>query len=73
MAEIEEKKFSSMVAAIGPETLVAMAKAGPEAQAKLLGGLGIKSTLITDGKSPINLFQTAQGLIGGSAAEASSE
>jgi major vault protein len=50
-----------------------MAKAGPEAQAKLLGGLGIKSTLITDGKSPINLFQTAQGLIGGSAAEASSE
>lgn len=34
-------------------------------QAKLLQSLGIKSTLITDGKTPINLFQTAQGLVGG--------
>jgi len=67
LAEIEEKKFAAMVSAIGPETLVAMANAGPDGQAKLLGSLGIKSTLITDGKSPINLFQTAQGLIGGGA------
>lgn len=67
LALIEQQKFSSMVEAIGPETLVAMANAGPDGQAKLLGSLGIKSTLITDGKSPINLFQTAQGLIGGAA------
>jgi len=33
-------------------------------QVKLLRSLGLKSTLITDGKTPINLFQTAQGLIG---------
>ena len=33
-------------------------------QAKLLSGLGIRSTLITDGNSPINLFNTANGLIG---------
>jgi len=34
-------------------------------QVKLLKSLGLKSTLITDGSSPINLFNTAQGLIGG--------
>jgi len=62
---IEQDKFKSMVDAIGRETITAMARAGPEMQVKLLQGLGIKSTLITDGKSPINLFQTAQGLIGG--------
>jgi major vault protein len=39
--------------------------AGPELQAKLLSGLGLKSFLITDGNSPINLFNTAKGLIGG--------
>jgi len=39
--------------------------AGPELQAKLLQGLGLKSFLITDGNSPINLFNTAKGLIGG--------
>jgi major vault protein len=32
---------------------------------KLLQSLGLKSTLITDGSSPINLFNTANGLIGG--------
>jgi len=32
-------------------------------QAKLLKGLGLKSLLISDGHSPINLFNTAQGLI----------
>lgn len=33
-------------------------------QAKLLQSLGIQSTLITDGTSPINLFNTANGLLG---------
>ena len=31
----------------------------------MLKALGLKSTLITDGASPINLFNTAHGLIGG--------
>jgi major vault protein len=31
----------------------------------MLQALGLKSTLITDGKTPINLFSTANGLIGG--------
>ena len=63
MSEIEVNKFKMMVGAIGSDTLQAMANAGPAMQAKLLQGLGIRSTLITDGSSPINLFQTAQGLI----------
>ncbi|XP_067937582.1 major vault protein-like [Watersipora subatra] len=63
MSEIEVNKFKMMVSAIGADTLKAMANAGPEMQVRLLQGLGIRSTLITDGSSPINLFQTAQGLI----------
>ncbi|XP_009882003.1 PREDICTED: major vault protein [Charadrius vociferus] len=31
---------------------------------KLLQGLGLQSTLITDGSSPLNLFTTARGLLG---------
>ena len=52
------------MSAIGPETIVAIAEAGPEMQAKLLEGLGLKGYLITDGNSPINLFNTAQGMVG---------
>ena len=32
-------------------------------QARLLGALGIESMLITDGNTPINLFNTANGLV----------
>jgi major vault protein len=62
---LEVSRFRDMVAAIGPDTLRAMAQAGPDMQAKLLGGLGLNSVLITDGSTPVNLFNTAQGLIGG--------
>jgi major vault protein len=65
LSTIETDKFASMVSSIGASTLVAMAQAGPEMQVKLLQALGIRSTLITDGSTPINLFNTAQGLIGG--------
>merc|ERR1712185_242110 len=63
LAAIESNKFKNMIDAIGQDTITNIAKAGPEMQAKLLSGLGIKSMLITDGKSPINLFQTAQQMI----------
>jgi len=63
MAAIEAKKFKDIVDAIGADTIASIAQAGPEMQAKLLGGLGIQSLMITDGSSPINLFNTAQGLI----------
>ncbi|ESN94932.1 hypothetical protein HELRODRAFT_102919 [Helobdella robusta] len=66
LAEIETTKFKNMVEAIGSQTLLAMATAGPDLQVKLLQALGLKSTLITDGNSPINLFTAANGLIAGS-------
>eukprot|EP01089_Gocevia_fonbrunei_P023436 TRINITY_DN98_c0_g1_i2.p1 TRINITY_DN98_c0_g1~~TRINITY_DN98_c0_g1_i2.p1 ORF type:complete len:831 (+),score=300.11 TRINITY_DN98_c0_g1_i2:78-2570(+) len=64
LSAIEAKKFKDVVDAIGAETIKKIAQAGPEMQAKLLGGLGLKSLMITDGSSPINLFSTAGGLIG---------
>ena len=63
-AESEILKIEKMVKAIGKETLVEIARAGPESQAKILGSLGVKSMLITDGKNPINLFNTGNGLMG---------
>ena len=65
LATIESSKFKSVVKSIGADTIQAMAQAGPEMQAKLLQGLGLQGYMITDGSSPINLFNTANGLIGG--------
>ncbi|XP_031682968.1 major vault protein isoform X3 [Oncorhynchus kisutch] len=64
LAEIESNRFKQLVDSIGADTLQEMARAGPELQVKLLQSLGLKSTLITDGSSPINLFSTANGLLG---------
>ena len=63
LAAIEAKKFKATVEAIGADTIAAIARAGPEMQAKLLQGLGLKGFLVTDGRNPINLFQTAQGMV----------
>jgi len=63
-ADIESTKFANIVKAIGAETIEAIAQAGPEMQAKLLEGLGLQGFLVTDGTSPINLFNTANGLVG---------
>ncbi|KAK7088812.1 major vault protein-like isoform X5 [Littorina saxatilis] len=65
LSTIETSKFKNMVDAIGTTTLASIANSGPEMQVKMLQALGLKSTLITDGSSPINLFNTANGLIGG--------
>ncbi|XP_064391610.1 major vault protein-like [Halichondria panicea] len=73
MAVIESKKFQEMVDAIGADTIAAIATAGPEMQVKMLQGLGLKSTLITDGSNPINLFNTAHGLLGALGAPSSGE
>jgi len=67
LAEIEASKFKAIIDAVGPETLRKISQAGPEMQVRLLSGLGLKSFLITDGNRPINLFNTAVGLIGSSA------
>jgi len=63
-SDIEVSKFRDIVTAIGPKTIEAIARAGPEMQAKLLEGLGLQGFLVTDGTSPINLFNTANGLVG---------
>lgn len=63
LMKIEVGEFKRTVEALGRETIIEMARAGPDTQAKLLGSLGIKSFMITDGKNPINLFSTAKGLI----------
>ncbi|XP_056095772.1 major vault protein isoform X1 [Rhinichthys klamathensis goyatoka] len=64
LAEIESLRLKELIANLGADTLKEMARAGPELQVKLLQSLGLKSTLITDGSSPINLFSTANGLLG---------
>ncbi|KAG1967601.1 major vault protein isoform X3 [Pimephales promelas] len=64
LAEIESLRLKELIANLGTDTLKEMARAGPELQVKLLQSLGLKSTLITDGSSPINLFSTANGLLG---------
>lgn len=65
MAEIESKKFKEAIDAIGKETLIEMAKAGPENQAKMLKAMGLQGYMVSDGKNPINLFSTAFGMVGG--------
>merc|ERR1712013_781298 len=63
-ARIETDKFSQMVAALGKETIQAMASGPQDHQVKMLQSLGLSSTLITDGRTPINLLNTAGGLLG---------
>jgi major vault protein len=63
MSQITSVEFRQKIEALGAETIKAIAQAGPEMQARLLEALGIQSVLITDGRNPINLFGTANGLI----------
>jgi len=53
-----------MIKTIGQQTIIAMSKAGPEHQVELLKGLGLQGFIMTDGNNPINLFNSASGLIG---------
>ena len=65
MSNIEANRFKSMVDALGADTLRAIASGPQDHQVKMLQSLGLTSTLITDGRTPINLLNTAQGLLGG--------
>jgi len=64
LSKIESEKFEKIIQAIGPETIIAMSRAGPEYQVELLKGLGLSGFIMTDGNNPINLFNSASGLIG---------
>ena len=65
LIEIEINQFKRTVDAIGSDTIVQMARAGPETQAKLLKGLGLEGYMIVDGKHTLNLMGTANGMLGG--------
>ncbi|TPP58292.1 major vault protein isoform X1 [Fasciola gigantica] len=62
--KVDVARFTSMVSAIGPDNLRQIAKAVPENNLRMLSALGLQSTLITDGTTPVNLLSTAHGLIG---------
>ena len=53
------------MSAIGPQTLELMSRSGPEMKAQLLEKLELNSFMVTDGHNPVNLFDTANGLIAG--------
>jgi major vault protein len=61
--KLEASKFKNIVESLGPETLVEIAKAGPELQAKLLSGLNLEGYIITDGNNPISLFNVANNMV----------
>ncbi|KAF6779027.1 hypothetical protein AHF37_01570 [Paragonimus kellicotti] len=62
--EIEVHRFISMVDAVGPETLAAIVSAGGEQASQLLSCIGLESSLVTNGRNPVNLLATAHGLVG---------
>lgn len=62
LGSVEAKKYEQIMSALGKETVVALAQAGPELQAKLLGALGLQGFLVTDGSSPVNLFNLSENL-----------
>ncbi|KAG5488582.1 hypothetical protein JIQ42_00190 [Leishmania sp. Namibia] len=64
LEEVRHTLMGQVIAALGPETIAEMARAGPELQAKLLASLGLEGYLVTDGSSPINLFKTTSALVG---------
>lgn len=66
LINIEIEQFKKTVDAIGADTIVQMARAGPETQAKLLKGLGLQGYMIVDGKHTMNLMGTANGMLGNS-------
>eukprot|EP00760_Papus_ankaliazontas_P003287 PhM_4_TR11533/c0_g1_i1/m.36900/K17266/MVP; major vault protein len=69
IASIEASKFERTMQSVGNDTIKAIAMAGPELQSRLLAGLGLEGYLVTDGTNPINLFNTASGMVGAAAGQ----
>jgi major vault protein len=63
LSKIEVEKIEKLMKAIGPKTLASIINAEPKMQQDLLKSLGLQGYLMTDGRNPINLFDTAQGLV----------
>jgi len=64
LAKIEADKFKGIIDAVGSDIIAAIATAGPHQHVELLNSLKLESFMVTDGNTPVNLFKTAQGLIG---------
>eukprot|EP01063_Lacrimia_lanifica_P017604 TRINITY_DN24652_c0_g1_i1.p1 TRINITY_DN24652_c0_g1~~TRINITY_DN24652_c0_g1_i1.p1 ORF type:complete len:909 (+),score=440.57 TRINITY_DN24652_c0_g1_i1:56-2728(+) len=65
LAKVEADKFGKIVGSMGKDTIQAIARAGPENQVRLLKALNLQGYMVTDGSSPINLFNAAKGMTGG--------
>lgn len=63
LAKVEVDKIERMMKALGPSTLAQIINAEPQMQQDLLKSLGLQGYLMTDGRNPINLFDTANGLV----------
>lgn len=63
LTEIEVSKIERLMKAIGSKNLAEILNAEPKMQQKMLQSLGLKGYLMTDGRNPINLFDTAEGLV----------
>lgn len=63
LGDIESGKLKRYVEVLGRDTLVALARAGPDAQAEILQSLGLKGYMIMDSANPINLFNSANGIL----------
>ncbi|XP_057307878.1 major vault protein-like [Hydractinia symbiolongicarpus] len=63
LARISATKSHDLVSSIGSETIKQIADAGPIAQMEMLKAIGLRSTIITDGSTPLNLYQGGNGLI----------
>jgi major vault protein len=62
-ASIESEKFKRIMDCIGQQTIVDIANAGPETQAKMLSSLGLSGYMLMGSDNPINLFTTANGML----------
>ncbi|KAG5505660.1 hypothetical protein JKF63_04995 [Porcisia hertigi] len=66
LADIEATKYEKIMDSLGKETLIAIANAGPELKAQLLGKLGLRGFVVTDGRTPINMLSLGDKLTAGS-------
>ncbi|KAG5480104.1 hypothetical protein CUR178_06156 [Leishmania enriettii] len=66
LSEIEAAKYEEIMVSLGKKTLIAIANAGPELKARLLGELGLQGFVVTDGKTPINMLNLAEKIAAGS-------
>lgn len=63
LASIEAAKYEQIMSSLGKETLIAIANAGPELKAQLLGTLGLQGFIVTDGSTPINMLNFADQIV----------